>query len=58
MGWLLKIRLAIKVGTAVYKAAEPSVSAAIAMRKAANVMNAAADLEEELDKKPDVDEHL
>jgi hypothetical protein len=58
MGWYMRIKLALKLGKAVYDAAEPSVSAAIAMRNAAKVMNAAAEVQEELDKKPDVDEHV
>jgi len=50
---LLKIRLAMKVIAMipeVYKTVEPHVSASIAMRKAAEVMNKAADVQEELEK--------
>lgn len=49
MSWYIKIKLALKVGKAVYDAAEPSVSASIAMHKAAKVMEAAAEAQEEIE---------
>lgn len=49
MGWYLKIKLALKVGKAVYDAAEPSVSASIAMYKAAKIMEVAAEVQENIE---------
>jgi len=49
----LKIKLAMRalaMVPAVYRAVEPHVKASVAMRRAAEVMNKAADLEEELEK--------
>jgi hypothetical protein len=47
---LTKIKLAWTVGKAVYDATEPYVTASVAMRKAAKVMEAAADVQEEIEK--------
>jgi len=41
---------ALAMVPAVYRAVEPHVKASVAMRRAAEVMNKAADLEEELEK--------
>ena len=49
MGWYLKIKLALKVGKAVYDAAEPSVSASVAMYKAARIMEVAAEVQEKVE---------
>jgi hypothetical protein len=49
---LLKLKIAMKVIALVpeiYKAIEPTASAAIAMRKAAEIMNKSADVAEELE---------
>ena len=50
MGWYMRIKMAIKVGKAIYDAAEPSVSASIALHNAAKVMTAAAEVQEEVEK--------
>lgn len=50
MGWYMRIKMAIKVGTAIYNAAEPHVSASKAMHNAAKVMTAAAEAQEEVEK--------
>lgn len=50
---LLKIKLAMKIIAMIpeiYKTVEPHVAASIAMRQAAEVMNKAADVQEELEK--------
>ena len=50
---LLKIKLAMKIIAMIpeiYKTVEPHVSASIAMRQAAEVMNKAANVQEELEK--------
>jgi len=50
---LLEIRIAMKVMALlpeIYKTIEPHVAASIAMRQAAEVMNKAADVQEELEK--------
>jgi len=49
---LLKIKLAMKIIAMIpeiYKTVEPHVAASIAMRQAAEVMNKAADVQEELE---------
>lgn len=53
IGWYTKIKLAIKVGKAVYDVAEPQISASLAMHRAAKVMEAAAEVQEEVEKAED-----
>lgn len=50
IGWYTKIKLAIKVGKAVYDVAEPQISASVAMHRAAKVMEAAAEVQEDIEK--------
>lgn len=50
IGWYTKIKLAIKVGKAVYDVAEPQISASLAMHRAAKVMEAAAEVQEEVER--------
>ena len=50
IGTYTKIKLAIKVGKAVYDVAEPQISASLALHRAAKVMEAAAEAQEEVEK--------
>lgn len=52
MTWYLKIKMALTIGKAAYDALaeNPTVRASIAMNKAADILNAAATVQEEVEK--------